>query len=187
MEIEETPLKDCFLVSFPHHADARGSFIRSFDRAAFARLGCHAPVDHTAEAFNPSRLTLRGMHCQIAPIADVKLVRCTSGAAFDVVVDLRRGSTSYKCWFGTILKAEDRHKALFVPEGFAHGYLTLLDNTTLSYHLFAPYHAELQCGFRFDDPDIGIEWPESPIMIGERDKGLPFFSKIDFNFEINAA
>jgi len=179
MIIKETPLNDCYLVSFPKQSDTRGSFMRSFDRSAFAKIGVNTPVDHSAEAFNPSRSTLRGMHFQGDPTPDAKLVRCISGAAFDVVVDLRPGSSSYKQWFGINLKGEESHQAILVPAGFAHGYLTLSANTTLSYHLFAPYVAELQKGFRFDDPEIGIEWPSFPKIIGERDKGLPLFSTIE--------
>jgi len=183
MVIEETPLKDCYRVSFSKKSDARGSFVRSFDRSAFAKIGFHTTVDHSAEAYNPNCLTLRGMHFQSNPMPDAKLVRCTSGAAFDVVVDLRPNSPSYKQWFSIILKADESHKAIFIPEGFAHGYLTLSANTTLSYHLFSPYEGQLQRGFRFDDPEIGIEWPSPPKIIGERDKGLPYFSKIEPEFK----
>ena len=178
MIVEETQLKDCYSVSFPTLADDRGSFVRSFDRSAFAKIGLHAPVDHSAEAFNPNGFTLRGMHFQGDPHPDAKLVRCTSGTAFDVVVDLRPGSPSYKKWLRTILKGEESHKAVWVPKGFAHGYLTLSANTTLSYHLFTPFEPDLQRGFRFDDPEIGIEWPSHPKIIGERDRGLPSFSTL---------
>jgi len=187
MKIEETPLKDCYILVFPVHSDARGHFMRSFDRSAFSSIGINAIIDHTAEAFNLAPYTLRGMHFQLNPHPEAKLVRCMSGAAFDVVVDLRRGSPSYKHWFGTSLTGDESHKALLVPAGFAHGYLTLTANTTLSYHLFAPYHAELQRGIRYDDPEIGIQWPASPQVIGERDKALPLLSEYDPQFEMQSA
>ena len=179
MEIEKTPLSDCYIIHFSRQIDARGSFTRSFDYSEFLNLGLPHTVDHTAEAFNKNSLTLRGMHFQESPMPDAKLVRCTSGAAFDVSVDLRRQSPTFKQWYGLVLSENDLNKALYVPAGFAHGYLTLRDETTMSYHLFTPYAAELQRGFRFDDPEIGIEWPEAPLVIAERDANLPAYSSLD--------
>ena len=172
MDIRKTPLKGCFIITLAPHIDPRGSFVRSFEKDAFLATGLSTEVDHTAEASNPNRLTLRGMHYQKSPFPDPKLVRCSQGAAFDVAVDLRRDSETYGQWFGDVL-AEDNHKALYLPGGFAHGYLTLSDHTTLSYHLFSPYRSELQSGFRYDDPTIGIKWPSPPSLVGERDLVLP--------------
>jgi len=183
MEVENTPLNSCFIVCFSIRDDERGSFMRSFDRSDFAKLGLRGWVDHTAEAFNHSRLTLRGMHFQASPTPDAKLVRCITGSVFDVVVDLRPKSATYQQWFGVTLNHTERHKALYVPGGFAHGYVTLSENTTLAYHLFAPYDPLLQRGFRFDDPDIGIIWPELPAVISERDTQLPSFAALGHHFQ----
>jgi dTDP-4-dehydrorhamnose 3,5-epimerase len=176
MELKETPLNGCFIITLAPHMDQRGAFVRSFGTDAFLAAGLSTAIDHTAEASNPQRLTLRGMHYQANPFPDPKLVRCTKGAAFDVAVDVRRDSVTYGQWFGDVLE-EDNHKALYLPAGFAHGYLTLRENTTLSYHLFAPYRSELQRGFRYDDPTIAIEWPFQPVLVGERDLALPLLDK----------
>ncbi len=177
MQIEETALTGCFIVIFPQNNDVRGGFMRSFDRDVFTRFGLKTTIDHLAEASNPKRHTLRGMHFQASPLPDAKLVRCTKGAAFDVAVDLRPTSPTRGQWHGIRL-TEDDNKAFYIPEGFAHGYLTLSDNTTLTYQIFAPYRAELQKGFRYDDPAIGIDWPVPPALVGERDQTLPAFSHL---------
>jgi dTDP-4-dehydrorhamnose 3,5-epimerase len=178
MRLEPTPLAGCYCVYSTLHADRRGSFMRSFDASAFVEKGLPATVHQTAESYNRTRLTLRGMHIQSAPYSEPKLVRCMQGAMFDVAVDLRPHSPSFKAWFGIRLGDDEHAKALFIPAGCAHGYLTLSDHTIVGYHLFAPYKEELQTGFRFDDSDIGIAWPEKPKMIGERDAALPAFADL---------
>jgi dTDP-4-dehydrorhamnose 3,5-epimerase len=177
MQIEETALSGCFIVVFSLQRDLRGGFMRSFDREVFSRFGLKTTIDHLAEAFNPKRHTLRGMHFQASPLPDAKLVRCTKGSAFDVAVDLRPASPTRGQWHGVRLTEND-NKALYIPEGFAHGYLTLSDNTTLTYQMFAPYRAELQKGFRYNDPIIRIDWPAPPALVGERDQDLPAFSQL---------
>ena len=175
MMIEETALSGCFIVSFNTKADTRGGFTRTYDGEAFVKAGLASSVDHTAEVTNPTAFTLRGMHYQTEPAPEAKLVRCLHGSAFDVAVDLRPQSATRGQWIGVTLH-EDDGKAFYIGEGFAHGYLTLCANTTLSYHLFTPYRAELQRGFRFDDPTIAIQWPAKPALIGERDLALPEFA-----------
>jgi dTDP-4-dehydrorhamnose 3,5-epimerase len=186
MRLEPTPLTGCYIVHATAHADDRGNFMRSFDALAFKGVGLASSVFQTAESYNAKRLTLRGMHFQSAPVEEAKLVRCINGAMFDVAVDLRENSPSFKRWFGVYLGSDTRTKALFIPAGFAHGFLTLRDETLASYHLFAPYEEALQGGFRFDDPDIGIEWPKTPLIIGDRDLGLPAFSSLSLSFHLNA-
>jgi dTDP-4-dehydrorhamnose 3,5-epimerase len=175
MVIKETALRGCFITELVTKHDGRGGFMRSFDREAFTKAGLPSAVDHTAEVVNPYAFTLRGMHYQSHPEPEAKLVRCIKCSVFDVAVDLRPQSATYGQWFGLMLNADDG-KALFIGEGFAHGYLTLSENTTLSYHLFTPYRAELQRGFRYDDPRIAIKWPAKPALIGERDLALPEFA-----------
>ena len=175
MVIKETALSGCFVVELVKIADVRGAFTRSFDREAFTNAGLQSTLDHTAEVINPRAFTLRGMHYQSQPEPEAKLVRCIKGSAFDVAVDLRPESATCGQWFGLMLHAND-NKAFYIGKGFAHGYLTLSDDTVLSYHLFAPYRAELQRGFRYDNPSIGIQWPAKPELIGERDLALPDFT-----------
>jgi dTDP-4-dehydrorhamnose 3,5-epimerase len=115
------------------------------------------------------------MHYQAQPAQEAKLVRCLHGSVFDVAVDIRPQSVTHGQWFGLLLN-EEVGTALYIGQGFAHGYLTLSENTTLSYHLFTPYRAELQRGFRYDDPTIAIRWPAKPALIGERDLALPEFA-----------
>jgi len=175
MIIEETALSGCFIVSFNTIADARGGFTRTYEGTAFAKAGLASSVDHTAEVTNPTAFTLRGMHYQAHPAPEAKLVRCLHGSAFDVAYDLRPQSVTRGQWIGLTL-TEEVGKALYIGQGFAHGYLTLSENTTLSYHLFTPYRAELQRGFRYNDPTIAIQWPAKPSLIGERDLALPAFA-----------
>ena len=123
-------------------------------------------------SFNARRLTLRGMHYQAEPHAERKLVRCTRGAIYDVIVDLRPGSETYCRWFGIELSADDG-RALYVPTGLAHGFLTLADDTEVAYSMADPYVPDAARGVRFDDPAFGIDWPAQPLIVSERDRGYP--------------
>jgi dTDP-4-dehydrorhamnose 3,5-epimerase len=126
-------------------------------------------------SFNERRGTLRGLHYQVPPHAEVKVIRCTSGAVFDVIVDLREGSETYTRWIGVELSAENR-RMLYVPEGFAHGYLTLADETETFYQVSMPYAPDAERGARWDDPAFGIEWPQAgELVISEKDRRWPDF------------
>jgi dTDP-4-dehydrorhamnose 3,5-epimerase len=120
-------------------------------------------------SYNAKRGTLRGLHWQRSPYEEAKLVRCIGGAIWDVVVDIRENSESYRRWFGTELSA-DNGKALYIPEGFAHGFITLEDETTVMYQISEAYHPDSAAGIRWDDPAIGIEWPMSPTLVSEKDR-----------------
>lgn len=184
MKLIETSLPDCVLVEFDEHQDARGTFMRGFDKEAFQSLGLPSEIDHTAEAVNHAAFTLRGLHFQAPSHPEPKLVRCLRGVIFDVVVDIRKFSPTFGRWQSVRLEADDP-RALFIPAGFAHGYITLASSSTVAYHLFAPYVAEAQRGILWNDPDLAINWPASPRVVGERDRQFPFFSHItesDFNF-----
>ena len=178
MKIQASPLPGCHIVDFTPMADKRGAFMRAFDKAAFAAHGLDTEIDHVAEATNPARLTLRGLHFQALPAPESKLVRCVDGAIFDVAVDIRPDSPTRGQWFGSLLSA-DTPRALFIGKGFAHGYLTLSERTTVSYLLFAAHAPQFSRGIRWDDPDLAIDWPARPVLIGERDISLPFFSALD--------
>lgn len=168
MILTELPLPGGFLVETEKLADQRGYFARVFCVSEFRERGLDTSVEQCNLSFNDRRLTLRGMHYQAAPHAESKLVRCTRGAIFDVAVDLRRDSPTYLRWYGTELSADNAH-ALYLPEGMAHGFLTLEDGSEVLYQMSAPYVASAARGVRWDDPVFGIAWPAPPEIISERD------------------
>jgi dTDP-4-dehydrorhamnose 3,5-epimerase len=151
--------------------DERGWFGRLFSIDEFARLGMDGHVDQCSLSFNRKASTLRGLHLQLAPHEESKLVVCVSGAVFDVVVDLRSGSPTHKFWDAVELSASEP-LAVFVPPGVAHGYLTIVDNSTVYYQISAPYEPTSASGARWDDPAFGISWPSEPVVISARDSSF---------------
>ncbi|MDX1419356.1 MAG: dTDP-4-dehydrorhamnose 3,5-epimerase [Rubricoccaceae bacterium] len=174
MRVEETAIPGCVIVHPERHEDARGFFARTWDGAVLARHGLNPRVAQCSVSFNRRRGTLRGMHFQRPPHAEAKLVRCTRGALFDVCLDLRPDSLTFKRWVGETLDPESG-RALYVPEGCAHGFLTLEDATEVYYMISAPYVPEAAGGVRWDDPAFGIAWPSAVTTIHERDAGYPDF------------
>lgn len=154
------------------HADERGHFARTWDPAEFDEHGLVAEVAQCSTSFSARKGTLRGMHYQAAPHAEAKLVRCTRGAIWDVCLDLRPGSATYRQWHAETL-SEDNGLALYLPEGCAHGHLTLEPESEVFYMISAPYVAEAGRGVRWDDPAFGIAWPFDPLVIHERDATYP--------------
>lgn len=152
--------------------DARGFFARSYSPAEFAAHGLGPELRECSISYNARRATLRGMHFQMAPHEEHKLVRCTAGAIFDVIVDLRPASSHYRRWFGVELNAENR-RALFVPPGFAHGFITLSDHSEVYYMISVPHSPAHASGVRWNDPAFGIEWPLVPEVIAARDAQYP--------------
>lgn len=177
MKLVETNLGGCYLLELDQIDDRRGSFMRGFDREQFRELGLPCGIDHTAEAINHAAFTLRGLHYQAATHPEIKLIRCLRGVIFDVVVDIRNTSPTFGQWQSVRLEADDA-TALFVPSGFAHGYLTLSSSSVVAYHMFAPFVAEAQRGILWNDPDLAINWPASPRVMADRDRNFPFFSHI---------
>lgn len=176
MIFRETPLPGLFEVEATPHRDARGSFARAFCAREFADHGLAFQPVQTNLSWNAAAFTLRGLHYQPAPHAESKLVRAVRGRAFDVAVDLRRGP-GFGRWHAVELSAR-RMNALFIPEGFAHGFLTMEPETTLLYQM-APLHVPGQAtGLRWDDPQIGIVWPAMPMVISEADRSLPLLSAL---------
>jgi dTDP-4-dehydrorhamnose 3,5-epimerase len=172
-----TKLEGAFIIELDRREDERGFFARSFCADEFTQHGLNPCVAQCNVSFNAQAGTLRGMHFQLAPHAEAKLVRCTMGAAFDVMVDLRPSSPTYKQWVGVELIAHN-HRAVYIPEGFAHGAQTLTDNTELFYQMSAPYVGAASSGVRWDDPAFGITWPQPPDgnrIIAERDQAWPDF------------
>jgi dTDP-4-dehydrorhamnose 3,5-epimerase len=179
MRYVETPLEGLWLLELEIHADARGSFARTYDHAEFDRRGLDPVIRQCSTSFNPRAGTLRGMHFQAEPLAETKLLRCTRGAVFDVAVDLRPDSPTYRRWYGVELTA-DNGREMYIPKGMAHGFQTLVDDSELLYHMSADYSAEHARGVRWDDPAFGIEWPAPPggeRIISERDATYPDFER----------
>jgi dTDP-4-dehydrorhamnose 3,5-epimerase len=175
MRLQATPLSGALVVEQDRRGDERGFFARTFDAEAFAAAGCDARVAQCNTSYNEHAGTLRGLHFQAAPHGEAKLVRCTRGAIFDVCVDLREGSATRGEWFGAELTA-DNGRALFIPDGFAHGFQTLADGAEVSYQMSVAYVAEAARGVRWDDPAFGIDWPAPPAggrTISERDATYP--------------
>ncbi len=176
MIFEPTPLGGVFVVCPTRHADARGHFARLWCENEFAAAGCPLRPTQISTSFNHQRGTLRGMHWQEDPYGETKLVRPVQGSIFDVAVDLRTGSPGWGGWFGIELDAAEG-TALFIPRGFAHGFLTLTDDAEVLYLIDVPHHAEAARGARWDDPQFAIAWPFPPWVISERDADWPLLSR----------
>jgi dTDP-4-dehydrorhamnose 3,5-epimerase len=167
---EESSIKGAFIIEPERIEDARGFFARAWCKREFEEHGLNPFLVQCNLSFNKSRGTLRGMHYQRAPYQETKLVRCTRGAVYDVIIDLRPESPTYLEWLGIELTEENR-KMLFVPEGFAHGYQTLADNTEVFYPVSQFYSPESVRGVRWDDPVFAIKWPQTDdLVISEKDK-----------------
>jgi dTDP-4-dehydrorhamnose 3,5-epimerase len=167
-------VRDAYLIDLDHKVDERGFFARSYCRNEFAAQGLHPDFVQSNLSFNNRRGTLRGMHYQVRPNEEIKLIRCLTGAIYDVIVDLRPTSPTYKQWIGVELDA-DKRRMLYSPAGFAHGYLTLADNTEVLYQVSAFYSPESERGVRWNDPAFNIQWPMQPEVISSRDRQHPDF------------
>jgi dTDP-4-dehydrorhamnose 3,5-epimerase len=174
VKFEATPLQGAFVITPEPIEDDRGFFARAYCDEAFKAHGLHTAWPQCNLSFNRKAGTLRGMHWQDPPHAEVKLVRVISGALHDVIVDLRPDSATYKQPFGVDLSAENR-RMLYIPEGFAHGFLTLDDNTEAFYHMGSPYAPGAARGARYDDPAFSITWPRDITVISDRDRTYPDF------------
>ena len=171
MKFTETKLKGAFVIEIEKLEDERGFFARAFCRKEFEAHGLNPNIAQASISFNSKKGTLRGMHFQISPYEEVKTVRCTRGAIYDVVIDLRKDSPTHKQWIGVEL-TEDNYKMLYIPQGFAHGYLTLKERSDLLYLVSQFYMPGFEGGVRYDDPAFGIEWPKDVRMtcIADKDK-----------------
>lgn len=176
MIFNQTPLKDAYIIELERIEDERGFFARSWCVKEFKQHGLNPNLVQCNVSFNKQKGTLRGMHYQAVPHGEAKLVRCTKGAFYDVIIDLRPDSPTFKQWFGVELTA-DNHKALYIPEGFAHGFQTLEDDTEVFYQMSEFYHPENARGVRWDDAQFGIMWPVEFAAISENDARYPDFDK----------
>jgi dTDP-4-dehydrorhamnose 3,5-epimerase len=168
----ESKLAGAYTLEMTRLEDERGFFARSYCAQEFAAHGLPPLTAQCSVSFNARRATLRGLHFQAEPHAEDKLVRCTAGAIFDVIVDLRAGSPTQGRWHGTELSAENR-RSIFVPKGFAHGFITLRDDTEVLYMISLPHVPGFDRGIRWNDPGIGIAWPLQPEVMAARDAAYP--------------
>jgi dTDP-4-dehydrorhamnose 3,5-epimerase len=176
MLFTETKLKGAYIVDLEPNADERGFFARSWDADEFEKHGLNPRLSQCNISLNKKRGTLRGMHYQAVPFPEAKLVRCTMGAIYDVIIDLRAGSPTFKQWATVELSAENR-RALYVPEDFAHGFQTLTDNAEVFYQMSEFFHPKCARGVRWDDPEFGIEWPIPSKIISSRDQSYSLFQE----------
>jgi len=176
MTFTELSLKGAFIIDIEPIEDERGFFARSFCMKEFASYGLKVDVAQCNISFNKKKGTLRGMHFQFPPKAEPKLVRCTRGKIYDVIIDLRPDSPTYCLWESVELTA-DNYKALYIPEGFAHGFQTLEDNAEVFYQMYEFYTVEYASGIRWNDPVFGIKWPLANPIISEKDRSYRDFNK----------
>jgi dTDP-4-dehydrorhamnose 3,5-epimerase len=176
MIFTESPLPGALLVDLTPSTDERGFFARTYCAREFAAQGLGTELQQCSVSYNLRKGTLRGLHYQRPPHEEHKLVRCTAGAIFDVIVDIRPKSAHYRRWYGTQLTAQNR-RSLFIPPGFAHGFITLSDETEVYYMISVPYAPEHAQGFRWSDPAFGIQWPLAPSVISPRDAAYPLLDQ----------
>jgi dTDP-4-dehydrorhamnose 3,5-epimerase len=172
MKLSSISLPGAYMIELELIVDERGFFARAWDAQEFSSQGLNPNLAQCSLSFNKRRGTLRGMHYQAEPHAEAKLVRCCSGAIYDVILDLRRPSPTYCKWFAVELSAAN-HKMIYVPEGFAHGFQTLTDGAEVFYQISESYRPECARGVRWDDPLFGIEWPIRDPILSERDRIYP--------------
>jgi dTDP-4-dehydrorhamnose 3,5-epimerase len=168
-------LPGAWLIDLEPQVDERGFFARSWCSREFEAQGLNPRLLQCNVSYNHRRGTLRGMHYQDEPYGEAKLIRCTAGAVYDVVLDLRAGSPTFLCWEAAELTAQD-HRLLYVPEGFAHGFQTLADDTEVFYQMSEVYRLGYARGVRWDDPVFGIRWPDGNPILSEKDRSYPDFA-----------
>jgi dTDP-4-dehydrorhamnose 3,5-epimerase len=174
MRFYETNLRGAFVIELERLQDERGFFARSWCQREFQNHGLNSNVVQCNISYNKERGTVRGMHYQVAPYGEAKLVRCTRGAIYDVIIDLRPDSDTYLSWFDIALTDENR-KMLYIPEQFAHGFQTLVDEVEVFYQMSEFYAPECARGFRWDDPTFAIHWPIPVSVISPKDKSYKDF------------
>jgi dTDP-4-dehydrorhamnose 3,5-epimerase len=176
MIFTETKLKGAYIIDVKRLEDERGFFGRSYCEREFEEYGLNTNVVQANVSHNKVKGTLRGMHMQVSPYEETKLVRCTRGAIYDVIIDMREDSETYKQWIGVELTA-DNFRMLYVPEGFAHGFITLEDNTDVTYQVTQFYTPGSEKGIRWNDPSFNIQWPIEPVVVSEKDQAHPDFEE----------
>jgi len=179
MKFVETPLAGAYTVELEPFLDERGLFARTFCQKEFARIGFDKQIVQINQSITTQKGTIRGMHYQHPPVCEIKIVRCIRGAVFDVMVDLRAGSSTFLQWYGMEL-SKDNMRLLYIPEGFGHGFQALTDNAELIYFVSTFYSPVHERGLKYDDPALSIDWPLPTSIISAKDKSYPL---IDNNFK----
>jgi len=174
MIFTKTPLQDAYVIELARHEDDRGFFARGWCSKEFSEQGMDLPFVQANMSFSKNKGTLRGLHYQKKPHYEAKLMRCIRGSVYECIIDLRSESSTYKKTFRIELTADNR-KMLYVPGGFANGYLTLIDNKQVFYQVTEFYHPESEMGVRYNDPSFGIEWPIPPIIVTDKDQNWADF------------
>lgn len=175
MKFIETKLKNAFLANLDPKRDNRGVFTRIFCQTEFRAIGFDGEIKQTNHSYTKKKGTLRGMHYQIPPSAEVKIIRVIKGTIYDVIVDLRKDSSTYLSWT-TVTLSEDKPQLLYIPEGFAHGFQTLSDDVEMIYQHSSHHSQEHERGFRFDDSKIKISWPLPISIMSKKDQEYPSFN-----------
>lgn len=178
MIFTETKLKGAYIIEISKIGDERGFFGRSWCRKEMEEQGLNADIAQINTSLSKEKGTLRGLHYQVAPYQECKMIRCTRGAIFDMIVDIRPDSPTFLQWVGLEL-TKDNHKSLYSPEGFAQGFITLEENTEITYFTTRFYAPGMDWGVRYNDPQVGIELPIEPVVISEKDQNWPDFT-VDF-------
>ncbi len=171
MKFIQTKLEGVYLIEPEPISDDRGSFIRIWDQEHFREKGLETRIEQVSFSYNTLKGTLRGLHYQLLPFSETKLVRCTRGSIYDVLVDLRPSSYSFKKWVGIKLLAS-KHQSIYVPEGVAHGFQTLIDHAEVTYQMSQVYSPESSRGIRWNDPSFNIEWPILDPILSYKDRNL---------------
>jgi len=176
MIFNKTDFKGVFIIEIEKQTDERGFFARTWDMKKFEENDLNSKLVQCNVSFNKEKGILRGMHYQIAPYEEAKLIRCTRGKIFDVIIDLRPESNTFKQWFGVEI-SDENYKMLYVPEGFAHGFQTLEDNTEVFYQMSETFMPDYARGIRYNDSIFDIKWPITPPIISEKDRIYPSFKE----------
>lgn len=176
MIFNKTEFNGVFIIEIEKQIDERGFFARTWDKKKFEEYGLNSKLVQCNVSFNKKKGVLRGMHYQITPYEEAKLIRCTKGKIFDVIIDLRPKSNTFRQWFGVEI-SDENYKILYVPEGFAHGFQTLEDNTEVFYQMSEIYMPDYVRGIRYNDSIFDIKWPITPAIISEKDRIYPSFKE----------
>ena len=177
MTFTETPLKGSYIIGLTPSGDSRGWFARTYCKHEFAEIGHEKEWVQLNHSFSAQKGTIRGMHFQLHPYSEIKMVRCIAGSVYDVIVDLRKDSATFLKWFAVELSAENK-KMIYIPAGFAHGFQTLTNNAELIYHHSEFYMPAAEAGMMYNDHLVGIEWPLEVSEISDRDNKHPLIDSI---------
>lgn len=187
MRVIKTELNDVYIIEPQVFGDHRGWFMESYSKVKLAEVGIDCDFVQDNHSFSVHKGTLRGLHFQLNPKAQAKIVRCTKGAILDVAVDIRKGSPMYKKWVAVEISAENK-KQLFIPKGFAHGFLTITEDVEVQYKVDEYYAPECDGSILFNDPEIGVEWGEGNFILSDKDKNAPLLKDLgSLNFEYQGA